>query len=64
MQVKYLQNLKIILLNTCYSMKKGANKINYGSTVIPKVRGIRKSLFRVSTVKETKDTGVCLPRVG
>jgi len=32
--------------------------------VIPKARGVRKTLFCVSTPKETKDTGVCLLCVG
>jgi len=36
---KYLRNLKTKrhkFLNACYSMKEGASKKNYGSTVIPK----------------------------
>jgi len=44
-------------------MKEGVNRKNYGSTVIPKAQGVRKSLFCVSTPKETKDTGICLPDV-
>jgi len=43
--------------------KEGANWKNYGSTVIPKARGVRKGLFCVNTTKETKDIGICLPSV-
>ena len=32
--------------------------------MIPKARGVPKSLFRVSTLKETKDINVSLPCVG
>ena len=45
-------------------MKESDNTTNLGSIVIPEARGIPKSLFRVSTLKETEDISVSLPCVG
>ena len=45
-------------------MKESDNTKNLGSIVIPKARGVPKSLFRVSTLKETEDISVSLPCVG
>ena len=45
-------------------MKESDNTKNLGSIVIPKARGIPKSLFRISTPKETEDISVSLPCVG
>ena len=42
-------------------MKESDNTKNLGSIVIPKVRGVPKSLLRVSTLKETEDIIVSLP---
>ena len=47
----------------CFTMKESDNTKNLGSTVIPKARGVPKSLFRVSTLKETEDISVSLPCV-
>jgi len=41
-------------LNACYSMKEGDKGKNYGSTMIPKVQGVHKSLFCISTPKGPK----------
>jgi len=43
-----------------YSIKEGANRKNYGSTVIPKAQGVQKSFF---SCQETKDRGACLLHV-
>ena len=45
-------------------MKESDNTKNFGSIVIPKARGIPKSLFRVSTPKETEDISIILPCIG
>ena len=45
-------------------MKEGSNNKKYGSIVIPKARGARKSLFRVGSPKEREDTIVCVRYVG
>ena len=45
-------------------MKKGGNNTNYGSIVIPKARGVRESLFRISAPKEREDMTISLPCVG
>ena len=44
-------------------MKESDNTNNLGSIMIPKASGIPKSLFRVSTLKETEDISVSLPCV-
>ena len=44
-------------------MNEGDNSKNYGSMVIPKARGVRKPLFRVSTPKEREDMSISLPYV-
>ena len=44
-------------------MKESDNTKNLGNIVIPKARGVPKSLFRVSTLKETEDISVSLPCV-
>ena len=45
-------------------MKESDNTKNLGSIVIPKARGVPKSLFRVSTLKETEDISVSLLCIG
>ena len=47
-------------------MKESDNAKNLGSIVIPKARGVPKSLFGVSTLKETENISVAvsLPCVG
>ena len=45
-------------------MKEGANGRNLGSIMIPTVRRVQKSLFRVSTPNETEDMSVSLTRDG
>jgi len=62
--VKYLWNLKDKTHKFLNPMKEGANRKNYGSTVIRKAWGVQKSLYHVSTPKKTKDTDVCLRCVG
>ena len=42
-------------------MKESDNTKNLGSIVIPKARGVPKSLCRFSTLKETEDISVSLP---
>ena len=44
-------------------MKESDNTKNLGSIVIPKARGVPKSLFRVNTLKETEDISISLPCV-
>ena len=44
-------------------MKESDNITNLGSIVIPKARGVPKSLFRVSTLNETEDISISLPCV-
>ena len=44
-------------------MQESDNTKNLDSIVIPKARGVPKSLFRVSTPKETEDISVSLPCV-
>ena len=46
--------------STCFTIKEGANGKNIDSTVILQARGVWKSLFSVSTPKETKDKGLAL----
>ena len=45
-------------------MKKGDDSKNYGSIMIPKARGARKSLFYVSTLKKREDMSISLPYIG
>jgi len=45
-------------------VKEGANGKNLDCIIIPKARGVPKSLFRISTSKETEDMTVSLPCVG
>ena len=45
-------------------MKESDNTKNLGSIVISKAKGVPKSLFHVSTLKETEDISVSLPCVG
>ena len=45
-------------------MKENGNTKHLGGIVIPKARGVPKSLFIVSTLKETEDISVSLPCVG
>ena len=42
-------------------MNESDNTKNLGSIVIPKARGVPKSLFHVSTLKETEDISISLP---
>ena len=42
-------------------MKESDKTKNLGSVVIPKARGVPKSLFHVSTLKETEGISVSLP---
>ena len=51
-------------LSACLTMKESDNSTNYGSIMIPKARGVRKSLFRVSTSKEREAMNISLPYVG
>ena len=44
-------------------MKKGGNSKYLGTIVIPKARGVWKSLFRVSAPKKTEDVSISLPHV-
>jgi len=44
-----------------FAVKEGSNG---GSIMIPKARGVPKSLFRVSTLKETEYMTVSLPCIG
>ena len=45
-------------------MKRSDNTKNLGSMVIPKARGVPKSLSRVSTPKEMENISVSLPCIG
>ena len=45
-------------------MKEGANGRNFGSIMIPKARGVQKSLFRVSTPNETEDMSISFTHDG
>jgi len=49
-----------------FTIKEGAIRKNYGSSVTPKVQGVHKCLFCVGVPKETEDicTNVCLPYIG
>ena len=47
-----LKKYSVNLLSACFTMKEGGNNKTYGSIVIPKARGVRTSLFCVSTPKE------------
>jgi len=39
--VKHLHKINICnILNTCFTIKEGANAKSYGGTVIPKVQGV------------------------
>ena len=45
-------------------MKEGDNGKTLDSTIVPKAKGVRKSLFCVSTPKEAEDMSVSLPCIG
>ena len=51
-------------LSASFSMKEGANGKNLDSIVIPKARGVFKSLFHFCIPKETKRMSISLPCVG
>ena len=45
-------------------MTKSDNGSKLVSIVIPKARGVQKSLFRVGTPKEMEDMSISLPCIG
>ena len=45
-------------------MKESDNTKRLGSIVIPKARGVPKSLFCVSTLKETEVISISVPCIG
>ena len=51
-------------LSACFTMKEDDTSKNYGSIMIPTARGVRNSLFCVSTPKEREDMSISLPYIG
>ena len=61
---KIKKNSEIFFLSACFTVKEGGNGKYLGTIMIPKARGVWKSLICVSAPKETEDVSVSLPHIG